>query len=216
MELWPGIHSLDASRVSNVYLVMGPPVTLIDTGPPGALPRILAGLHKAGVRPATLQRIVLTHCDVDHIGNAYSLSLVADAEICAPEDDAPYITGERGFPGPALRHAIDLTIGRRLPRPRVDRTLREGDDLDGLIVRHLPGHTPGHSGLQRAGVLFAGDTLFGGRMLSPAPGVLTWNKDEARRSIARIGTLEIDLLLPGHGTPVNDGSRRAAALDPYR
>ncbi len=216
MELWPGIHSLDASRVSNVYLVMGPPITLIDTGPPGALPRILAALDKAGVRPSTLGRIVLTHCDADHIGNAYSLSLVADAEICAPEGDKSYITGERGFPGPAARQIIDLTRGRHLPRPRVDRVLREGDDLDGLVVRRLPGHTPGHIGLQQGSVLFGGDALFGGRELRPAPGFLTWNKEEARRSIARIGTLEIDLLLPGHGTPVNDGSRRAAALDPYR
>ncbi len=216
MELWPGIHSLDASRVSNVYLVMGPPVTLIDTGPPGALPRILDALRKADVRPAKLERIVLTHCDIDHIGNAYSLSLIADVEICAPEIDVPYITGAQRFPGPAARRAIELTWGRVVTRPRVDRALREGDDLGGLTVLSLPGHTPGHSGLQRDSVLFGGDTLFGGRKLRPAPGFLTWNKEAARRSIARIGTLPIDLLLPGHGTPVNDGARRAAALDPYR
>jgi len=216
MELWPGIHSLDASRVSNTYLVMGPPVTLVDTGPPGALPRLLAAIEQAGVRPARLERIVLTHCDIDHIGNAYPLSLVADVEICAYEADAPFITGARPFPGPVMRRTIELTWGRSVTRPRVDRVLREGDDLDGLTVVHLPGHTPGHIGLQRGSVLLAGDTVFGGRQLRPAPGLLTWSKEQARKSIARIGTLDVDLLLPGHGTPINDGARRAAALDPYR
>ena len=216
MELWPDIHSLDASRVSNAYLVMGPPITLIDTCPPGALPRLLAAIEKAGVRPARLERIVLTHCDVDHIGNAYHLSLVADVEICAHEADVPYITGARPFPGPALRRAIELTWGRTLTRPRVDRVLHDGDDLDGLTVVHLPGHTPGHLGLQRESVLFAGDALFGGRKLRPSPAILTWSKERERASVKRVGTLDVDLILPGHGTPVNDGARRAAALDPYR
>lgn len=216
MELRPGIHSLNASRTSIVHLVMGPPVTLIDTGPPGALPRLLEALHTAGVRPAALQRIVLTHCDIDHIGNAYLLSLIADAEICAHEVEIPYITGARPFPGPAARRALELTWGRAVTRPRVDRALREGDDLDGLAVLHLPGHTPGHIGLQRDSVFFGGDILFGGRTPRPAPGFLTWNKEAARRSIARIGTLPVDLLLLGHGAPVNDGARRAAALHPYR
>jgi glyoxylase-like metal-dependent hydrolase (beta-lactamase superfamily II) len=96
--------------------------------------------------------------------------------------------------------------------PRVDRALRDGDILDGLMVLHLPGHTPGHIGLQSGRVLFAGDTVSGGRRLRPAPGFLTWNEDLACRSIARLATLAVDLLLPGHGTPVDDGARRCAEL----
>jgi hypothetical protein len=41
---------------------------------------------------------------------------------------------------------------------------------------------------------------------------LTWNEDLARRSIVRLATLAVDLLLPGHGTPVDDGARRCADL----
>jgi hypothetical protein len=41
---------------------------------------------------------------------------------------------------------------------------------------------------------------------------LTWNEDLARRSIARMATLGVELLLPGHGTPIDDGARRCAEL----
>jgi glyoxylase-like metal-dependent hydrolase (beta-lactamase superfamily II) len=212
MELWPGIHSLETSRVSNVYLVVGPPPTLIDTGPPGAVWRLLAAMKRAGVPPRDLRRIVLTHCDADHIANAHTLQRITGAEVCAHEDDIPYITGAQPLPGPPARRVIGATIGRLVMPSRVDRALHDGDALEGLVVLHLPGHTPGHIGLQAGSVVFAGDTVSGGRRLRPAPRFLTWNEDLARRSLARMASLGVDLLLPGHGTPVNDGARRCADL----
>src|SRR5436190_14756053 len=212
MELWTGIHSLETSRVSNVYLVLGPPATLIDTGPPGTVWRLLAEMQRAGVQPRDLRRLVLTHCDADHIANARTLQRSTGAEVCAHEDDIPYITGTWPQPGPPLRRVLGATIGRLVRPPRVDRALHDGDVLDGLTVLHLPGHTPGHIGLQAGRVLFAGDTVSGGRRLRPAPRLLTWNEDLARRSLARMATLDVDLLLPGHGTPVDDGARRCAEL----
>ena len=198
--------------MSNVYLVVGPPSTLIDTGPPGTVWCLLAALKRAGVQPRDLRRIVLTHCDGDHIANARALQRITGAEVCAHEDDLPYITGAQPLPGPPARRVIGATIGRLVRPPRVDRALHDGEVLDGLVVLHLPGHTPGHIGLQAGSVLFAGDTVSGGRGLRPAPRCLTWNEDLARRSIARMATLGVDLLLPGHGTPVDDGARRCADL----
>ena len=212
MELWTGIHSLETSRVSNVYLVVGPPPTVIDTGPPGTVWRLLAAMKRAGVPPWDLRRIVLTHGDVDHMANARTLQHITGAEVCAHEDDIPYITGTWPQPGPPLRRVLGATIGRLVRPPRVDRALHDGDVLDGLTVLHLPGHTPGHIGLQAGRVLFAGDTVSGGRRLRPAPRLLTWNEALARRSLARMATLDVDLLLPGHGTPVDDGARRCADL----
>lgn len=212
MEFWPGVHSLDVSRHANVYLVIGPPVVLVDTGPPGALPRLLRELRRSGQEPESVSRIVLTHCDVDHTANARALQRLTCATVCAHVDDIPFITGEAPWPGPLLRRVIKATWGRGVPALRVDCALRDGDNLGGLTVLHLPGHTPGHIGLQRGTVLFAGDAVMGGRRLRPAPRALTWNPALARRSIARMSTLDVDLLLPGHGTPINDGARHCAEI----
>src|SRR5205085_4646554 len=136
MELWPGIHALETSRVSNVYLVVGPP-TLIDTGPPGTVWRLLAEMKRAGVPPRDLRRIVLSHFDVDHIANAHRLQRITGAEVCAHADDVPYITGTQPPPGPPVRRLIGATIGCIVRPPGVDRALYEGDVLDGLVVLHL-------------------------------------------------------------------------------
>ncbi len=210
MEIWPGIHMLESSRLSNAYLFMGPPVTLIDTGPPGTLPALIAALRRAGVEPEQVRRIVLTHCDSDHIGNAAALHRIGGAEVCAHQDELPYIAGTARLGG--LRRLITAALEHWLTRPPVDRSVRNGDLLDGLSVLHLPGHTPGHIGLQAGKALFGGDCLSGGRRPRIAPAVLAWDQRLARHSVERISTLEIDLLMPGHGTPFNDASRRCADL----
>jgi hydroxyacylglutathione hydrolase len=141
-----------------------------------------------------------------------ALQRITGAEVCAHEDDIPSITGAQPLPGPPARRVIGATIGRLVRPPRVDRALHDGDVLDGLVVLHLPGHTPGHIALQSGSALFASNTVSGGRRLRPAPRCLTWNEDLARRCIARMATLGVDVLLPGHGTPVDDGARRCAEL----
>jgi len=220
MEVWPGIHSIEASPVSNVYLVMGPPLTLIDTCFPGTLGSLTRALEAAGVQVKDLRRIVLTHCDVDHVGNARALQRLSGAEVCAHVDAIPYLArdahahtlGDLPSPGPLMRSLMRSTVGRRTNTFTVDRVLHDGDTLDGLTVLHLPGHTAGHIGVQAGRVLFAGDAVFGGRKLRPSPGFLTQDRVAERRTLERMAAMQIDLLLPGHLTPVNDAARHVAKI----
>lgn len=220
VELWPGIHSLKVSPLSNIYVVMGPPLTLIDTCWPGTLPALLRALAALDIAVKDLQRIVLTHCDVDHVGNARALQRLSAAEICAHAAALPYLAraahaptlGDLPSPGPVVRSVLRATVGRRTPTVAVDRVLHDGDHLDGLTVLHLPGHTAGHIGLQAGPVLFAGDTLVGGRTPRLFPRFITQDRAAERRTLERMAAMQIDLLLPGHLGPVREAAPRIAQL----
>ena len=220
VEVWPGIHSLNVSPVSNVYLVIGPPLTLIDTCWPGTLRSLIRELDAAGVAVKDLQRIVLTHCDVDHVGNARALQRLSGAEICAHAEAIPYMArdapantlNDLPSPGPILRALIRATAGRRTKTFSVDRVLHDGDNLDGLTVLHLPGHTAGHIGVQAGPVLFAGDAVMGGRKPRPLPGFITQDRAAERRTLERMAAMQIELLLPGHLGPVRDAASQIATI----
>jgi len=117
-------------------------------------------------------------------------------------------------PAPARRcdSLIRATAGRRTKTFAVDRVLHDGDDLDGLTVLHLPGHTAGHIGVQAGPVLFAGDAVMGGRKPRPLPGLITQDRAAERWSLERMAAMQIELLLPGHLGPVKDAARQIATI----
>ena len=69
----------------NCYLVDDDPLTLVDTGPNSgtSLTELEAGLAVHGRRVEDLERIVLTHQHIDHIGLAQILADRSGAEVCA-------------------------------------------------------------------------------------------------------------------------------------
>ena len=79
-----------------------------------------------------------------------------------------------------------------------------------------PGHTGGHCSFVVDGVLVAGDALVTGHPLSTRhgpqllPDLFNHDQDGCVRSLAALGLLDTDVLLPGHG-PLWRGSIRDAA-----
>ena len=77
----------------NAYLVVDDPLTLVDAGPKSD--RSLAELEKVmgelGYRVEDLERIVLTHQHLDHIGLAHTLAERSGAEVCTIDVLAPYL-----------------------------------------------------------------------------------------------------------------------------
>ena len=154
--------------------------------------------------------LVLTHGHVDHAGGAGDVERTHGvATWVHPDDD--FLTLD---PDEQLR----LLFGVRPPgsyEPPQDRhPLADGDVLDmagfRLVVRHTPGHTPGHVciELEGEGVLFSGDQLFAGSIgRTDLPG---GSHDALLRSMRdRVLDLDDDVrVLPGHGPETTIGRER--------
>jgi glyoxylase-like metal-dependent hydrolase (beta-lactamase superfamily II) len=194
----------DPGYDANMYLVMsaGTPV-LVDTGS-GLSPEECISLIAEHVDPTTIDRIILTHRHIDHVGGAKALSEACDATLFASEEEAQ-----------PLRSGDQVTTAARMFGKNLDRLDVEAigyDDIleigeDGLRVIHTPGHTKGSICLfeERTKSLLCGDTVFAyggvGRWDFPSG-----NLQELVESVKGLTELPIENLYPGHGPVVQGGA----------
>lgn len=212
MEIVPGIHVIDGIS-AHCYLIDGPELTLIDTGMPRKTKKILRYITDTLQKtPMDLKTILLTHCDIDHIGNARELRSITSASIAAHPQDAEIIAGKKTRQTPQraigiLFKLLGLFLSVK-PFP-VDEIINSGDTIAGLTVLHLPGHTPGSIALYdpKRKVLFIGDTLGckDGVVQGP-PKSVTWDMKQAYRSIETLRTLDFTVMLSGHGEPLTSNA----------
>jgi glyoxylase-like metal-dependent hydrolase (beta-lactamase superfamily II) len=199
LEITKNVHLLESQKGSFVYLVLGEEPVLIDTGMPGRGERLLADLSKAGISPKDIAHILLTHHDVDHIGNAKMLKEVTGATLWAPEKDVPYIHGEQRRPG--IKRVIGTIF--RPDTPTVDAIYKPGQKIGNLEMIETPGHTPGHVSFLYKDVLFPGDLVMSrkGKIL-PSPRFLAWDNHQLHQSIEKVRRMTFDWVCPAHGNPV--------------
>jgi glyoxylase-like metal-dependent hydrolase (beta-lactamase superfamily II) len=170
----------------NCYLIDDDPLTLVDAGPNSgtSLMTLEAGLAEHGRKVEDLERIVLTHQHIDHIGLAQILKDRSGAEVCALDRLAPWLAaygeemdgGDRYAEKVMLRNGIprDITIALRAVTAQfrawgssvtVDRPLADGSTLEfGTFtwrVHHRPGHSPSDTVFhdEATGELLGGDHL---------------------------------------------------------
>jgi glyoxylase-like metal-dependent hydrolase (beta-lactamase superfamily II) len=209
MEIIPGIHQVDGVT-GNSYIIDRENLVVIDTGMPGSGRKILGyitdTLHR---QPEEISIIVLTHFHMDHTGGISVLKKAAPhAKVAVHEADAGYVSGKSASPQyPGIKGMLLSVAGKVMgPKPaEPDVLLQDGDRVDGLLCVHLPGHTPGSTGLldERSKVFFSGDTLrFDGKSISRGPVMFTMDPVRERESILRIAELDFDTLLTGHGVPL--------------
>jgi hydroxyacylglutathione hydrolase len=190
----------------NVYLVED---VLVDAGTRHAGRRILRQLKG---RDVSIHAI--THAHPDHQGSSKEVCETLGIPFWAGEGDAdaaerPELIAERQPDHPVAQFFARTMAG---PGRRVDRKLREGDDVAGFRVLETPGHSAGHIAFWREAdrVLIAGDVLGSQHFLTAIPGMhepppfLSPDPARNRESARRLAALEPELTLFGHGAPLRD------------
>jgi len=199
--------------ISNAYLVDGGEgLVLIDTGMPGRAGELRRVIERAGRSAGRdLAAIAITHAHADHAGSLARLAAVFQVPVLVGALDAAMIR-EGGVPpaptptGPLGRVMTMLSPRFAIEASRVDLRVNEGDGVPGapgLRALHTPGHTPGHTSYLwtgHGGVLFAGDIAV--NMLGLRESFVHDDRRGARETLARIGALDFDIAVLGHGPPI--------------
>lgn len=210
-ELTKDVHMLSGfpPNAINVYLVGD---VLVDAATRQARRRISRQLSGR-----TLRAHALTHVHPDHQGSSHAVCERYGVPLWCGERDVPRmeIAGQVGTPAaPRWLNWIEERVWVGPPH-RVDRVLREGDELAGFTVLDTPGHTPGHISLWRESdrVLILGDVLNNMNLLTGAPGLreppgfFNYDTTQNRVSIRSLAELRPALACFGHGPPLRDPGR---------
>ncbi|ANI37797.1 MBL fold metallo-hydrolase [Mycolicibacterium vaccae] len=231
------VHFAQTDLVNWTLVTGGPEsgggVLLIDAGYPGHRDEVVGSVRELGFRPEDVRAILLTHAHIDHFGSAIWFAREHGTPVYCHRDEVGHSRREY------LEQASPLAVAAQAWRPRwlkwtVALIGKGGLDHTGIpttaaltdeIAAGLPGtprcvptpgHTGGHCSYLVDGVLVSGDALVTGHPVSTRrgpqllPSVFNHDEDACRRSLDALGTVDAEVMLPGHG-PVWRGSLRDAA-----
>lgn len=199
MKVTDNVYALESTKGTYAYVIIDQPVILIDSGRPGQGKNILSELASLNVRPADVRHILLTHFDIDHMGNVAFLERETGASVWASQTEIPYILDEIARPG----HKRLIAALMPAKKPQHVQSLSDKPIADKVAAIPTPGHTPGHVSYLYKHVLFAGDlvvTLKG--RIQPSPAFMNWNTAMLMDSIAKTGAYPFRYVCPAHGRPV--------------
>jgi glyoxylase-like metal-dependent hydrolase (beta-lactamase superfamily II) len=216
----------------NCYLIEDDPLALVDTGPNSgkSLDELERALADHGHAVEDLGLIVITHQHMDHLGLLEILARRSNAEVAAFHLLGPYLADfgrsaseDDDFAQSVMRrHGIPPELATVLgavgaafrafgSSGHVTRELRDGDRLTfrdrDLLVLHRPGHSPSDTVFfdERRRILIGGDHLLphissNALMARDHPHPLLTYMDSMRAT----RELPAELVLPGHGDPIDD------------
>jgi len=232
MKIADGIEMLELEmnmmgRESTIYPTLiwdEDTIILVDAGLSVSLSGIKNAMQDAGVPFEKLNKIIITHQDIDHIGGIKNiLSELPDVEVLAHEDEKPYIQGGEkfvrlnssfmdrinNFPEEAQEKILDMFKNAPV---EVDKTLKDGQELHdcgGIIIIHTPGHTPGHICLyhKASKTMIVGDAMnvIDGQLAGPNKQLM--NEEEAEKAVNSLKKFEkydIENIITYHGGLFND------------
>lgn len=211
----------------NVYRIGD---TLVDTGHPCAESRErLAGALADGPL-AGVERVVLTHPHIDHVGGTLTVSAATELPHTVFQGAEDVVRGFDDYVRRAREEMATLSTppGQEPPEPDhryfpididyatdevpIDRIVGPGDTVRlgpyECEVVHTPGHSSLHMSLYHAdsGVMLSGDIISTNGHFMYGP--VHWDIGAYKTGLRRIRERDPDRLLPGHGDPMDDPRAR--------
>jgi glyoxylase-like metal-dependent hydrolase (beta-lactamase superfamily II) len=191
-----GGPQLTAPQDAAIYLLnFDGHAALIDAGCGRANETLVRNIEAAGVKPESVELLLITHCHFDHTGGAKWLRDRFGCTVVMHELDARFLeAGDNEV-------AAASWYGSRLDPCIVDRKLAGSEEeirLGERIIRavHIPGHSPGSvayvttsAGLK---IVFAQDVH------GPLHPSLLSNAVSYQASLQRLIDLDADVLCEGH------------------
>lgn len=207
------LYQIDLGSV-NAFLLEGDGLTLIDTGLPGSMEKVVGAIRKGGKNPDDIRNIVLTHWHPDHAGNAAELQRRFRARVYAHATESAILEqggGPRpryltpGFVNWAVFNLFIKSVSHQITPVVIDERVQDGAILPiagGLRVVHTPGHSAGHMALllEQEGVLIAGDIC--ANVMGLDYSTLYEDLALGQQSILKAAELPFDKAVFGHGGPV--------------
>ena len=224
-EIAPGIRQIDTrlggwERVTAGFLVEGPQPALVETGARTSVETVREALAGAGLGPADLRWLVLTHIHLDHAGGIGDLAAAFPAAtVVVHERGARHLIDPSRLLDSAARvygELLDSLYGRMLPVPE-DRLVAAADghvlELGAgrtLTLVDSPGHAKHHHAVldNHTGTLMVGDAvgvlLPDLPVLRPAAPPPDFDLEAAVASLHRFATLRPERVVLSHYGVVPD------------
>ncbi len=224
-------------RRANAYLLVGDPLTLVDTGhsQTSAFNNLEAGLTSLGYRISDIESIIYTHPHIDHCGGGLILNERTSVQNVGLLSAKNCLENQTWFNQELVKAAIHFFETRSLGVPpdlfektkdfftdylhcgegrgiMLTNAVEEGSVVKAggvdLQVLHTPSHTPWDMSLYEP----RSGLLFTGDFLlekvaSLLSSITHSSFDSYLSSLARIKKLKLTTVLPGHGHPIKQPSQ---------
>ena len=208
---------------------------LIDAGIIGSASTIEKAAAKRFGENSRPAAILMTHGHFDHVGALKHLAEKWDAPIYAHPLELPYLDGRASYPpgDPTVGGGLMARLSPLYPTGPVDvscwlKPLPEDGSvpaMPGWRWLHTPGHSPGHVSFWRESdrTLLVGDSFVTMKQESAyeanfaqhlemhgPPQYFTPDWTSAKKSVEALAALEPELVLTGHGQPIQGNAMREA------
>ena len=201
MKITEEIYQVGGSGFTNdedgaVYLIrFCEEAALVDAGCGRSVEKLLGNIRKCGVEPERIRHLLITHCHFDHTGGIHGIREKTGCRVVAHEEDARFLEEGNSTVTAAKWY------GSSFPPADVDVKFRGARNEIALGGRNIAAiHTPGHS---PGSVVYLTESeglrvLFGQDVHGPIHESLLSNREDYRRSLRLLLSLEADFLCEGH------------------